>query len=70
MMVGHILRKIRRGHGFSQQEIANKCGLTREMICMIERGNCTGTLNTLKKVADALRTPLWKIIKELEKVNE
>lgn len=49
----NILRK-RKERGFSQEELADLCGLHRTYIGAIERGERNLTVNTLAKVANAL----------------
>lgn len=49
----NILRK-RKEKGFSQEELADLCGLHRTYIGAIERGERNLTVNTLAKVANAL----------------
>ncbi len=38
----------------TQQQLADKCGMTQNMIAKIESGHCNPTFNTLSKVAGAL----------------
>ena len=49
----NILRR-RKEKGFSQEELADLCGLHRTYIGAIERGERNLTVNTLAKISDAL----------------
>ena len=52
--VGERIRLIRKGQGLSQEELAEKCGLTGNYIGFVERSQKQITLVTLKSIADAL----------------
>ncbi len=57
ILVGQNVRKIRKRRGFSQEELADMCGLHRTYIGGIERGERNLTVNTLQTLAKALDIP-------------
>ena len=46
---------LRLRHNYSQQELADASGLSRNTLSLIERGRTSPTIATLKKIADALK---------------
>lgn len=52
--VGQCLRRHRESAGWSQEELADRCGLHRTYVGAIERGERNITLKTLQAVASAL----------------
>lgn len=52
--VGGILSKARLGLGYTQRELAVKCGVPQADISRIERGEGNHPLRTLARVADAV----------------
>ncbi|MGF9891464.1 helix-turn-helix transcriptional regulator [Priestia megaterium] len=64
---GLLLRKRRREKKFSQQSLADKAGLDRTYISLIERGCRSPTLTTLYKLSNALECETSELIRELEK---
>lgn len=64
---GEILRKKRIDLNLTQGFIEKETGVKREYISKIENGDLKNvTLKTGKKLANALTTPLWQLIKEME----
>lgn len=48
------LKRIRAAENITQKDIANKSGLTQANISNIEKGVAKPTIDSLKKIADAL----------------
>lgn len=48
------LRKIRKRHGLTQNELAKKTGLSQQSISFAEQGYINISLKTLKRITDAL----------------
>ena len=58
---GESVRKLRVLHGLSQQELANKAGLHRTYIGMIERAEKNITLVNIKKITNALEIDIKEL---------
>ena len=50
---GNVLRKIREGRHFSQEQFAEICGISRAYYGRIERGEHSITLELCQKISDA-----------------
>ena len=50
---GSVLRKIREGRHFSQEQFAEICGISRAYYGRIERGEHSITLELCQKISDA-----------------
>jgi transcriptional regulator with XRE-family HTH domain len=60
--VGGKVRHLRLRKGWSQEELAFKSGLHRTYVSQVERADTNPTLTSLKRLADALSVPCWKLI--------
>lgn len=58
VIIGKTLRELRVAQGLTQQEVADKCGLTQTHIMRIELAKYAGTIDTIDKVARALGAQL------------
>jgi transcriptional regulator with XRE-family HTH domain len=56
--VGKRVREERRRLKLTQEELAEKADISANFLGHIERGTKKPTLNTLKKIADALQIPM------------
>ena len=63
---GEEIRTIRRGLGLSQEDVAERSGLDRTFISMVERGAKRATLHSARRIADAVGKPLSEIIRTIE----
>ena len=64
-IVGETIRSERKKAGLSQEQLAEKADLSRNYIGEIERAEKKITLETLWKVARALRIPICDLLKHL-----
>jgi len=64
--VGALVRQLRVEAGMSQEEFANRCGVHRTYIGSIERGEKAITLETAKKIVEALNISLSQFFRKLE----
>jgi transcriptional regulator with XRE-family HTH domain len=63
--IGKRIKEARLSNGFTQQELADKCGVTKSLLSKIENGQTASALATLSKIASNLNTPLsWFLDEE------
>lgn len=55
---GNRIRQLRLSRGLSQEECAFNCGLDKNYIGYIERGEKSATINTIQKLAKGLKISL------------
>ncbi|MBV8518784.1 MAG: helix-turn-helix transcriptional regulator [Acidobacteria bacterium] len=53
-LVGARLRELRKSRGLSQEQLGHLCGLDRNYVGQIERGNRNPCLDNIVKLAKAL----------------
>ena len=61
-MLAQKLRVLRVMRGWSQEELAEACGLHRTYISLIERAECNISLDNLEKIADAFGLSLPELL--------
>ena len=66
MAYAKVLRRHRKGMGFSQEELAFRASLSMRYVSLLESGRHQPSLGTLKALADALGTSLTVMIGEAE----
>ena len=58
-MLAQNIKKLRKQHKLSQEELAKKADITYSTLIKIESGaNKNPTINTLQKIADALKVSI------------
>ncbi len=58
-MLAQNIKKLRKQHKLSQEELARKADITYSTLIKIESGaNKNPTINTLQKIADALKVSI------------
>jgi len=68
--VAQLLIKERLRRGMSMTQVAERSGLSRQMISYIEHGRRNPTLDTLLRIANALNIDLSKLIKRASKTSD
>src|SRR5689334_8641591 len=63
--VGKNIRHVRRARGWSQEQLAERVGLTGKQIGQIERGKVDVGINRLASVADALAVGVHDLVRSL-----
>lgn len=63
--LGRRLHALREARGPSRQSLAAKAGLSREAVRLLEHGRFEVTVQTLQRVARALGTTAYAILKGL-----
>jgi len=63
---GLVLKKHRKQHDLSQEEMASVCELDRTYISLLERGKRRPTLNTIFTISRSLQTNASDLIRDVE----
>jgi transcriptional regulator with XRE-family HTH domain len=63
---GNLIRRRRLGLKLGQEALADKAGLHRTHVSLLERGKRMPTLQVVKKLAAALETTMASLMQELE----
>lgn len=63
---GKIIRELRKSQGLTQEDLADKAGVHRTYIGMIERGEKNITLSNIEKLASALNIPISEIFSRVK----
>lgn len=66
MLLRHYIQALRKSHGWSAQDLATKSHLSVSMVCAIESGYRTGSLLSLKAIAEAFGTSLPALLRDTE----
>ncbi len=64
--LGGRVRELRQRQGWSQEELADYCGLHRTYVGSVERGERNATLGSLDTLAQALGVKISDVVKDLE----
>lgn len=56
------LRRLREARGWSQRELARRCGLTQQTARHLEGPDANPTLRTLEAIAAALAVPVTELM--------
>ena len=52
--IGKRIKQLRKNYGLSMRDLAQKCGLSANAISLIERGENSPTISSLKRISEAL----------------
>jgi transcriptional regulator with XRE-family HTH domain len=63
---GNVIRQRRQKLDLGQEALADKAGLHRTHVSLLERGKRMPSLQVIKKLAAALETTMASLIQELE----
>ena len=64
VIVGAVIRRLRKEHGLSQEDVAFESGVDRSFLSNIERGLQQPSISVLFRIAEVLETPAWSILAE------
>ena len=67
--VAQQIRKLRERRNLSQRALAEASGLSRNTLSLLERGQTSPTVSTLKRIAKALGVDLHAFFDSFEQVN-
>lgn len=62
-LVGRNAARLRAEAGMTQEQLAERSGLTQQYISDLERGKCNPTIVTLYELAQALGTSQVELVK-------
>ena len=65
--VAQILRRERKKRGLSMNQVAERAGLSQQMVSYVERGMRNPTLETLLRITAAMDVNLAKVIGRAQK---
>jgi transcriptional regulator with XRE-family HTH domain len=68
-LLGKRIREIRKSQAISQEQLAERAGISAQYVSNIERGKENPTLDLLLRLAEALRVSLGQMC-DLETVEE
>jgi transcriptional regulator with XRE-family HTH domain len=60
-LLGKRIREIRKSQGISQEQLAERAGISAQYVSNIERGKENPTLDLLLRLAEALRVSLGQM---------
>lgn len=66
--ISNEVSAVRRHRGMTQKQLAQKSGLTQSNISNIENGTSKPTIDTLRKIADALEKRLVIVLEDREEL--
>ncbi|NHI48114.1 helix-turn-helix transcriptional regulator [Clostridium botulinum] len=69
MEQNEILSKLRKNKGLTLEELASKTGISKNMLWHLEKGDRTGTVETLKKLSEFYQVSLDYITNNSERVK-
>jgi len=64
-IIARNVRLLREGRGWSQEALADQCGLHRTYVGAIERGEHNLTIRTVERLADALEVHPAQLLREI-----
>lgn len=64
--IAEVVRRRRKAYGIAQESLADKVGLNRSYVGMIERGRQTPSLDVVFAIAGGLEVDAWVLVKEIQ----
>ena len=68
--IGHALKVARVRARKKQKDVAKKCNISANYLCLVEAGKRHPSLFVLSSICDALGIKTWEIIKEIEEESK
>ena len=68
-ITGQVIGRLRVQQGLSQEELAQKTGIARSHLAMIENGKKSASVETLWRIAEALGINLSYLLDDIEKAH-
>ena len=67
--LGAALRRLRKAHGLTLQQLASRCGLSQPFLSQLENGKAMPSLMALHYVAQALETTAHSLLQPQERLD-
>lgn len=67
--LGAALRRLRKAHGLTLQQLATRCGLSQPFLSQLENGKAMPSLMALHYVAQALNTTAHSLLQPQERLD-
>ena len=65
-VLAYWIRRLRVDRGWSQEKLAFECELDRTYVSAVERSRWNVSLSNIERLARALETPIWMLLKPPE----
>ena len=65
--IGTVIQNRRLSLGLSQEDVVGRAEMDRGHYSEVENGKRNISINTLKRIAEALEIEPWKLLKEADK---
>ncbi|NMG56027.1 helix-turn-helix domain-containing protein [Aromatoleum aromaticum] len=65
-----LIRTLRKAQGLSQEALAERAGLHRNFVSLIERGKNQPTVDTLFRLAEALGVTAVELVERISTAND
>lgn len=62
-MINNNIKQLRNKHNITQEQLAGLCGVSRQTIIAIEKGNYTPSLQLAMQIAKVFNLPVEQIFK-------
>jgi transcriptional regulator with XRE-family HTH domain len=66
-LFGSVVRELREGHGWTQEELAERANMNASYLGFVERGDNVPTLTIIIQIAEGLRVEPADLLRELMK---
>ena len=70
MSIGHAIKQARRERGLTQQQLANRAGISITSLYYIESDTNSPSVRTLSKIAAALEVPVSALFAEMDEATQ
>jgi len=64
--LGHVIRQHRLAVKLSQEQLAERIGLHWTYVSQVERGKRNVSVDSLRRIGEALALPGWRLLREAE----
>lgn len=70
MSIGHAIKQARSERGLTQQQLANRAGISITSLYYIESDTNSPSVRTLSKIAAALEVPVSALFEEMDEATQ